>query len=286
MANAQKTQSNDKTAGTKDTAQNNTAGAETGSQSTGSGTQLSEKVGNIVSGDTSAVKDVLKQAKESTGQVASQAYGVAAQKATSVLDEQRTNLAQGLTSVADNIRQLAESSKASEQPNALTDITAKYSDSIAGQVEKLAGYLEGKDLREMAGDIEKFARRNPAVFLGGAFTLGLLAARFLKSGNPNKSLMRRDRYEREGVYLPDESEGVHLPEDLDTQSTTSTGSKSNFSSGTSNMGTTGGSTASNAKTGISGSTDFSSGTSSGSQNKSTGTSGTSNTTTGSSNTGG
>ena len=284
MANAQKTQSNDKTAGTKDTAQNNTASTETASKSTGSGSQISEQVGNIVSGDTSAVKDVLKQAKESTGQVASQAYGVAARKATSVLDEQKTNLAQGLTSVADNIRQLAESSKASEQPNPLTDITAKYSDSIASQVEKLSSYLEGKDLREMANDVERFARRNPAVFLGGAFTLGLLAARFLKSGNPNKSLMRRDRYEREGVYLPDESQGVHLPEDLDTQSTGSTGSQSNFSSGRSNTGTAR-STGSDTTTGISGSTDFSSGTS-GSQNKSTGTSGTANKTTGSSNTGG
>ena len=46
------------------------------------------------------------------------------------------------------------------------------------------GYLRGKDFDRMVDDLEGFARRQPALFLGGAFMLGLLAARFLKSGNP------------------------------------------------------------------------------------------------------
>ena len=33
----------------------------------------------------------------------------------------------------------------------------------------------------MARDAESYARRNPAVFLGSAFVLGILAARFFKS---------------------------------------------------------------------------------------------------------
>jgi hypothetical protein len=37
----------------------------------------------------------------------------------------------------------------------------------------------------MARDLEGFARRNPALFFGAAFGLGLLAARFLKSTPPS-----------------------------------------------------------------------------------------------------
>jgi hypothetical protein len=35
----------------------------------------------------------------------------------------------------------------------------------------------------MIQEVERFARRQPALFLGGAFTLGLIAARFLKSSS-------------------------------------------------------------------------------------------------------
>ncbi len=101
--------------------------------------------------------------------------------------------------------------------------TAKYSESVASQVEQFSRYLEKKDLRDVANDVERFARRNPAVFLGGAFALGLLAARFLKSANPNQALIRRERRENKGVYLP---------ENFDDQ-VKSVGSRSNFSSGTS-----------------------------------------------------
>lgn len=274
MANSQKPQSNDKTAGTTGGAAQNNAESETGNtdaknQSTASNSQLSDHVGNIVSGDTSAIKDVLSQAKESTGQVASQAYGIAAKKATSAIDEQKANLAQGLTSVADNIRQLGTNTTGKDNP--IADIAAKYSDSVAGQVEQIGRYLDGKDLRQMASDVEEFARRNPAVFLGGAFALGLLAARFLKSGNPNQALMRRERYEREGVYLPDESEGIHMPENLDDQ-VKSTANRSGSSTG-----------ATGAKTSaanLSGATDSSigkSGAAIGTSDKTTGTSGTTNT---------
>ena len=280
MANTQKTQSNDATAKTgnaaQDNTQNKTENTGTTNQGTASSSQLSEKVSNIVSGDTGAVKDVLKQAKESTGEVASQAYGVAAEKATTVIEEQKTNLAQGLTSVADSIRQMGENLRGAEQ-SGVAGTTAKYSESIATQVEQFSRYLETKDLRAVANDVERYARRNPAVFLGGAFALGLLAARFLKSANPNQALIRRERYEGEGVYLP---------ESFDDQ-VRSVGSRSNFSTGTSGTGdfSTGISDTNDFATDISSGEDFSTNVS-GTRDTTKGTSGTTNTTKGSSNKGG
>jgi len=152
---------------------------------------LAEQVGNIVRGDTGAVKDVLNQAKESTSAVASQAYGFATQKATSVIDEQKTNLTEGLSSVADTIRQVGETLRGGEQPNGITNTAAQYSDQIAEKVEQLSGYFERKDFNGLVRDVKGLAQSNPALFLGGAFTLGILAARFIKSGNSNQSLMVR-----------------------------------------------------------------------------------------------
>ena len=63
----------------------------------------------------------------------------------------------------------------------LAEAAAKYTNTAAQKLEDVAGYFETRNVREMARDLEGFARRNPAVFLGAAFGLGFLAARFLKS---------------------------------------------------------------------------------------------------------
>lgn len=164
-----------------------------GAQQGGAGkdSQLADQVGNIVRGDTGAVKDVLNQAKESTGAVASQAYGFATEKATSVIDEQKTNLTEGLSSVADTIRQVGETLRGGDQPTGIANVAAQYSDTVADKVEQITGYLDRRDLNGLVRDIKNLAQSNPALFLGGAFTLGILAARFIKSGNSNQSLMVR-----------------------------------------------------------------------------------------------
>ncbi len=207
---------------TDDTTSENTTNNDAKNQ-TNNSTQNNMQTG--VSGAATGAKEILEQAKETAGQ----AYGKVTEQASSKITEQKDTLARGLSSVADGIRQMGENLRGGEQEQTpLAGLTARYGDSLASQVEDISNYLEKKDLRELVKDVEVFARRNPAVFIGGAFALGILAARFLKSGNPNQSLMRRPRSERKGFYIPDESEGVYLPEDLskkvgltDTAKTTS-----------------------------------------------------------------
>lgn len=122
-------------------------------------------------------KGLIDQAKNTAGQ----AYEVAAEKATTKIEEKKTDLASGLTSVADTIRQVSSTLRDTDEQTGVTDTAAKYSDSLAKQIEQISNYFERSDVREMVGDVEKFARKNPAVFIGGAFAVGLLAARFLKS---------------------------------------------------------------------------------------------------------
>lgn len=178
-----------------------------------SNSEFADKVGSAVQGDTEAAKDIYNQAKDSAGKV----YGIATEKAASKIDEQKTNLAQGLSSVADTIRGLGDNLGGAEQPNGIADAAAKYSSTVADKVEQFSGYLDKKDLRELMRDTEEFAHRNPLLFLGGAFALGVLAARFLKSSSPNRALLRHPRNTRKDIYSANESDGVHLPEDLDEQ---------------------------------------------------------------------
>ncbi|MEZ4295247.1 MAG: hypothetical protein R3B70_09755 [Polyangiaceae bacterium] len=58
---------------------------------------------------------------------------------------------------------------------------APYVDKAAAQLERLSRYMRTTDAREMLRGVESFARREPLVFLGGAFAIGMLGARFLKS---------------------------------------------------------------------------------------------------------
>ncbi|HXH70984.1 MAG TPA: hypothetical protein VNI60_11700 [Pyrinomonadaceae bacterium] len=195
---------------TSNPAQNNMQTGMSGDAKNPSEKQTTDKSGNTSSGGTTDTKEMLQQAKETAGQ----AYEKVTEQASSQIATQKDNLARGLSSVADGIRQMGENLRGGEQQTPIAGITAKYGDSLARQVEQVSGYLEKKDFRELFKDVEVFARRNPAVFIGGAFALGIAAARFLKSSNPNQALMRRPRREREGIYIPDKSEGVYLPEDL------------------------------------------------------------------------
>jgi len=65
-------------------------------------------------------------------------------------------------------------------------------------VENWADYVQQTDVRQMADRVESFARREPAIFLGGAFALGLLGARFLKSSRRSDE----DQWDRSQYPMP------------------------------------------------------------------------------------
>ena len=154
-----------------------------------------ESSGNLTA---DSVKDTAKGFYDQAKTTAGQAYGLATDKAATTLDEKKTELASGLTSVADTIRQVGDTLRQTDEQTGITDTAAKYSNSLAQQVEQLSGYFEHKDMRDMVRDVETFARRNPAVFIGGAFVLGILAARFLKSSSPSSPKHRSGKADLSG----------------------------------------------------------------------------------------
>jgi hypothetical protein len=111
----------------------------------------------------------------------------AKQTATSQLAMRKDQAAQGLSTVSSSMRQMGDNLRQNEQ----TSGYAQYVDQAAEQVDRFAGYLQRREPRQIMYDAENWARRNPALLLGGAFALGLLASRFLKSGMGGQSQSAR-----------------------------------------------------------------------------------------------
>jgi hypothetical protein len=139
-----------------------------------------------------------EQAKET----ASESYDVVANKATSSIEQRKNEFSSGLKTVADSVREVGGQIRTKGEPSQLTDMASEYSHKTAHALDGVANYFERKDLRAITRDIEDFARRNPAIFLGGAFALGLLAARFLKSSPPRHMSGSRHTIGMQPTSLP------------------------------------------------------------------------------------
>lgn len=139
---------------------------------------------------TEKAKEVYSDAKTTTKDAAGQVMGKAKKQAVSKIDEQKSNLAQNIGTVAQEIRTLGDNLNKSDAESSVVSYAAQYGNTIADKVENFSQYLDDKNLSELVTDIERLAKRNPAVFIGSAFALGFLGARFLKSSTPSSIQMR------------------------------------------------------------------------------------------------
>jgi hypothetical protein len=86
----------------------------------------------------------------------------------------------GIETAAQTIRRVSTDMQ-TDQPQ-----IAEFASTAADRAEDLARYLRETDVREMIGNVENFARRQPLLFLGGAFVLGVAASRFIKAAGGNQ----------------------------------------------------------------------------------------------------
>lgn len=108
------------------------------------------------------------------------------ESASAQIASQKDRATDGLGSVAQAVRQTTQQLR--EQHH---ETVAGYVDSAADQIERLSHRLKQKDVGELIGDAQRLARRQPALFIGSAFAIGLLGARFMKS-SASESGDRRD----------------------------------------------------------------------------------------------
>jgi hypothetical protein len=75
---------------------------------------------------------------------------------------------------------------------------AEYVERAADQLDRFSDRLENKDVGELYRDAQAMARRRPMMFIGTAFAIGLVGARFFKSSKPNGHPPARDWRRFEG----------------------------------------------------------------------------------------
>jgi len=141
-----------------------------------------------------AMGDMAQQAKETAGHVAQQAkekagdlLGQAREQLRTQLTSQKDNAAGTLGSIAEAVRTTGEQLR--EQGQAAP--VGQVADRAAGWIEDLSGYLRERNIEDLTMEVESFARQQPALFLGSAFALGFLAARFLTSSSPSNGMSGR-----------------------------------------------------------------------------------------------
>jgi methyl-accepting chemotaxis protein len=61
---------------------------------------------------------------------------------------------------------------------------AQYIRQASEQIQGVADTVRERDVRELVGEVQEFARKQPTLFFGGALMLGFAALRFLKSTPP------------------------------------------------------------------------------------------------------
>ena len=131
---------------------------------------------------------------------ATQSSGLAGkvkERATAQLSVQKERATDGLGSIAHAVRQTSERLRDDQQ-----ETMAQYVEQAAAQLERFSNSLREKDLSELLQDARQLARRQPALFVGGGFAVGLLAARFLKSSQERERSGRESAEWNTGAAEP------------------------------------------------------------------------------------
>jgi putative cell wall-binding protein len=104
------------------------------------------------------------------------------ERASAQLTTQKERATDGLGTIAQAVRQSTQQLR-----NQQHETIALYIEQAADQLERFSTRLKEKNVSELLHDAQQLARRKPALFIGGAFALGLLGARFLKSSSDRET---------------------------------------------------------------------------------------------------
>jgi hypothetical protein len=140
----------------------------------GIGTEPTPATGSDAGG--SGARGQIRQVKQQVVDQAKNTLRDARDRATSSLGDSRRQAAEQIGGIASAFHSAGDHLRGENKER-----IAGLADSVADQVEQVAGYLRDADFQRMARDVEGLARRQPALVFGAAFALGILGARFLKS---------------------------------------------------------------------------------------------------------
>lgn len=128
--------------------------------------------------------DITQMAKDNAAQFGDAARGFA----SSAKDKAEEAVTQRKSIGADYIGSLAQATgqAAHAFDNDLPQ-AAHYIRQASEHIQGVADTVRERDVRELVGEVQDFARKQPTLFFGGAVVLGFAALRFLKSTVPTSS---------------------------------------------------------------------------------------------------
>jgi hypothetical protein len=121
-------------------------------------------------GSTSGARD---KVREKAAEVAG--------KAKEKLDSQYSARSQQAVSEVQNLASALRNAATNVGGDGSASISATILTRVADRLDSVGTSFNGRDLDGIVDDVERFARRSPAAFIGGAMLLGFAASRFLKS---------------------------------------------------------------------------------------------------------
>ena len=118
------------------------------------------------------------KAQEEVRQRADDLGHKAQQAAREQIGARKNDAADRLSHVSGALRSTSDTLREEEEGS-----IARVVDSAAAQIDRAASYLNERSAEELLHDTRQVARRDPALFLGGAALLGMVGARFLRSSD-------------------------------------------------------------------------------------------------------
>jgi ElaB/YqjD/DUF883 family membrane-anchored ribosome-binding protein len=108
--------------------------------------------------------------------------------ASARIAEGKDHATQGVATVAEAARQTTRQLRDQHH-----DSLANYVEKAADQLERFSSHLKERNVAELVDDVQQFARRRPAVFIGSAFAVGFVCSRLLKQTAPAEAEPTRTR---------------------------------------------------------------------------------------------
>ena len=104
------------------------------------------------------------------------------ERARSAVDHQKDAAVGRIEGVAHALRSASDDLRERGQP-----MVAESSRQVAEGLESMAHSLSRRNVDELVGSVEDFARQRPVAFIGGAMVAGFALARFMKSSSARRS---------------------------------------------------------------------------------------------------
>ena len=135
------------------------------------GRDLKDQASELAESVTETVKSQAANLTEQAREVASDA----GEKMKTAVADQKSAGADYIGNVAEMVR------RASYEFDGQLPQAGHYIRQAAAQINTVSDALRTRDISELAGDVQEFARKQPAAFFGAAVLAGFAAVRFFKS---------------------------------------------------------------------------------------------------------